>query len=99
MPSLTKWNVVPPGRSHGSRSVWVTTNTGVWNGASSGHIASPPSNMRLPRMVTPVRSKVCRAMSSSGPVSPPSPIPRFSRKNRCASSQSCSAAHWFPQST
>jgi hypothetical protein len=36
MPSLTKWKVVPPGRSQGSRFSCVTTKTGVWNGASSG---------------------------------------------------------------
>ena len=54
MPSLTKWKVVPPGRSHGSRLVWVTTKTGVWNGASSGQACSPRSNMRLPMTLAPV---------------------------------------------
>ena len=29
MPSLTKWNVVPPGRTHGSRTSDVSTNTGI----------------------------------------------------------------------
>src|SRR4030081_1482127 len=55
IPSLTKWNVVPPGRSHGLRTCFVSTNTGVWKGASSGQACSPPSNMRFPIMLTPVR--------------------------------------------
>ena len=28
MPSVTKWNVVPPCMSSGSRAWWVTTNIG-----------------------------------------------------------------------
>src|SRR6266700_4203109 len=48
MPSLTKWKVVSPGRSQGSRFSCVTTKTGVWNGAFSGHACAPASNMRLP---------------------------------------------------
>src|SRR4051794_32748234 len=60
MPSLTKWKVVPPGRSQGSRFSCVTTKTGVWNGASSGHICSPASNIRLPMTLAPVRSNVSR---------------------------------------
>jgi hypothetical protein len=71
MPSLTKWKVVPPGRSHGSRLVCVTTKTGVWKGASSAHACSPASNMRLPITLAPVRSNVSRAMSVSRPSSPP----------------------------
>ena len=30
MPSVTKWNVVPPSISSGSRWWWVSTNTGAW---------------------------------------------------------------------
>jgi hypothetical protein len=71
MPSLTKWKVVPPGRSQGSRFSCVTTKTGVWKGASSGHACSPASNMRLPITLAPVRSNVSRAMSVSRPSSPP----------------------------
>src|SRR6478752_4190567 len=52
-PSLTKWKTVPPGRDQGSRTCEVRTKTGVWNGASSGQNCSPPSNMRLPRIVAP----------------------------------------------
>jgi DNA ligase D len=31
-PSVTKWNVVPPSSSIGSRAWWVRTNTGAWYG-------------------------------------------------------------------
>ena len=54
----------------------------VWNGAFSGHIRSPASNMRLPMTLAPVRSNVSRTMSLSRPSSPPSPSVRFSGKNR-----------------
>ncbi len=37
------------------------------NGASFGHASSPASNMRLPMLLTPVRSNVARAMSLSSP--------------------------------
>ena len=36
-PSVTKWNVVPPSISMGSRSWWVTTKTGAWYGGFSPH--------------------------------------------------------------
>jgi hypothetical protein len=80
MPSLTKWKVVPPGRSHGSRLVCVTTKTGVWKGASSAHACSPASNMRLPITLAPVRSNVSRAMSVSRPSSPPDQRPPYDRR-------------------
>ena len=93
MPSLTKWKVVPPGRSQGSRFSCVTTKTGVWNGASSGHACSPRSNMRLPITLAPVRSNVSRTMSLSRPSSPPSPSFRFSWKNRSGKIHCCSSIH------
>ena len=96
MPLLTKWKVVPPGRSQGSRFSCVTTKTGVWNGASSGHICSPASNMRLPITLAPVRSNVSRAMSLSRPSSPPSPSFKFSRKNRSGKTHCCSSIHCCP---
>ena len=34
-PSVTKWNVVPPSSSIGSRAWWVRTKTGAWYGGSS----------------------------------------------------------------
>ncbi len=96
MPSLTKLKVVPPGRSQGSRFSCVTTKTGVWNGASSGQVASPASNMRLPITLAPVRSNVSRTMSLSRPSSPPSPSFRFSRRNRCGNIHCCSSIHCCP---
>src|SRR5260370_38783568 len=41
IPSLTKWNLVPPSRSQGPRTSLVKTKTGVWRGASSGQFRSP----------------------------------------------------------
>lgn len=99
MPSFTKWNVVPPGRTHGARTCEVSTNTGVWNGASSGHITSPASNMRLPMMLTPVRANVRATRSSSVPVSPPSPSFSRSRKKRVGKIQLWSLLHWDAQSS
>src|SRR5215212_6033776 len=98
IPSLTKWNVVPPGRSQGLRTCLVNTKTGVWKGASSGQKRSPPSNIRLPMMLTPVRLKVSSRMRLSWPVSPPSPSWRFSRKNRCWETHFWSSIHWLSQS-
>ena len=49
--------------------------------------------MRLPMMLTPVRSNVSRAMSLSRPFSPPSPSFKFSRKNRCGKIHCCSSIH------
>ncbi len=98
MPSLTKWKVVLPGRSQGSRSSCVATKTGVWNGASSGHIRSPASNMRLPMTLAPVRSNVSRTTSLSRPSWPP-PSVRFSRKNRVGNIHCCSSIHCCPNSS
>ncbi|MEU0407713.1 GNAT family N-acetyltransferase [Streptomyces griseorubiginosus] len=76
MEPVMAWKVVPPGRARGSRPVWVRTNTGVWDGASSGHASSPASNIRLPMTLAPVRSYACssdhcasqrRALGSSRP--------------------------------
>src|SRR5215211_6139638 len=71
---------------------------GVWKGASSGQKRSPPSNIRLPMMLTPVRLKVSSRMRLSWPVSPPSPSCRFSRKNRCWDVNFWSSVHWLSQS-
>ena len=65
IPSVTKWKVVPPSISSGSRSWWVRTKTGVWKGGSSPHQPSqgsspqgpgPPPNMLRPMMVAPTFS-------------------------------------------
>ena len=58
IPSLTKWNVMPPFRYHGLRDSWVRTNTGVWNGASSGQLTSPSSNILFPMIYAPVLLKI-----------------------------------------
>ena len=68
----------------------------MWNGASSGHIFSLASNMRLPMTLAPVRSCVACAMSLSSPSSPPSPSFRFSRKNRSGKAHACSSIHCCP---
>ena len=57
MPSLTKWNVVPPAAPMGHAS-GAPADDPVWNGASSGHACSPTSNMRLP-----IRSRRCARTS------------------------------------
>ncbi len=42
----TKWNVVPPSITNGSRGWCVRTTTGVWNGGSSPHHPVQPSSAR-----------------------------------------------------
>ena len=88
MPSVTKWNVVPPSISSGSRGWCVITKTGVWKGGSSPHHPfhgsspqgpSPPPNMCRPITVAPMFSSDSATTSSSGPVAPPS-MPWTSRK-------------------
>lgn len=49
--------------------------------------------MRLPMTLAPVRSNVFRATSLSRPSSPPSPSPRFSRKNRSGKTHCCRSVH------
>ena len=56
-PSVTKWKVVPPAISTGSRGWWVSTNTGVWYGGSSPHQPrqSPSHAPRIgPNMLRPM---------------------------------------------
>ena len=60
-PPVTKWNVVPPAISTGSRSKWVSTNTGAWYGGSGphqptqsrSHAPRPGPNMFRPMMNAP----------------------------------------------
>ena len=49
MPPVTKWKVVPPAISMGSRAWCVRTNTGVWNGGSSPHQPVHGSSPHGPR--------------------------------------------------
>src|SRR4029453_13794721 len=61
IPSVTKWNVVPPCISSGSRGWLVRTKTGWWKGGlsphqpfhDSSHGPGPPPNMFRPMMVAP----------------------------------------------
>ena len=60
-PPVTKWNVVPPAISSGSRSTWVSTNTGARYGGSGphqptqsrSHAPRPGLNMLRPMMNAP----------------------------------------------
>ena len=58
MPSVTKWNVVPPSISNGSRAWCVNTKTGVWYGGSSPHQprhgSSPHGPRTGPNMLRPM---------------------------------------------
>ena len=56
-PSVTKWNVVPPSISIGSRGWCVRTKTGAWYGGSSPHHPrqSPVHSPRIgPNMLRPM---------------------------------------------
>ena len=61
MPSVTKWNVVPPSIGMGSCGKWVSTNTGPWYGGfgphqpchSRSHSSRTGPNMLRPMMVAP----------------------------------------------
>ena len=97
MPSVTKWKVVPPCISIGSRGWCVSTNTGWWYGGSSPHQPVQSSlpqgprtgpNMFRPMMCAPTPWTPRAARSSSGPVAPPS-MPSSCRNVRVAKAQSC----------
>ena len=80
MPSVTKVKVVPPSLTSGSRSWWVMTKTGMWNGGSSPHQPShgfashdpSPPNMFLPITVAPRFACVSSITSLDRLTSPPS---------------------------
>ena len=97
MPSVTKWNVVPPAISIGACAWWVRTNTGWWYGGSGPHqpchSSSPHSprigpNMLRPMIVAPTPSSPRAMKSSSRPVSPPS-SPISARWLRVANAHAC----------
>ena len=50
MPSVTKWNVVPPCILIGARAWWVSTNTAQWYGGSSPHQPFHSSSSHGPRI-------------------------------------------------
>jgi hypothetical protein len=68
-PSVTKWNVVPPSMTSGSRGWWVSTKTGAWYGGSGPHhpCQSPLHSPRTgPNMLRPMmNARACRIAASS----------------------------------
>ena len=81
MPSVTKWNVVPPCIAIGSRGWWVSTKTGWWYGGSSPHQPFQSESRHAPRIgpnmlrpitVAPIPASPSAANRSSSPSSPPS---------------------------
>ena len=90
MPSVTKWNVVPPCLTSGSRSWWVRTKTGTWKGGSSPHQASafgslshgpaPPLNILRPITTAPMPRVISATISLSGRRRSPPSMPCASRK-------------------
>src|SRR2546421_3211088 len=100
MPSVTKWNVVPPFIWSGSRGWCVRTKTGWWKGGSSphqpfheslAHGPGPPPNMFLPMMVAPAPPRMSSAKGVLGLTSPPS-SPWLSRNALRGTSQSWSCS-------
>ena len=59
MPSVTKWKVVPPSISTGSRSWWVMTNVSVWYGGLSPH---QPFQDPSPQSPPPIGPNILRPM-------------------------------------
>src|SRR4029453_10872856 len=99
VPSVTKWNVVPPCISSGSRGWLVRTKTGGGEGGSSphqpfhdsSHGPGPPPNMFRPMMVAPAPPRMSSANGVLALTSPPSP-PWLSRKALSGTSQSWSSS-------
>src|SRR3954470_23998198 len=80
IPSVTKWYVVPPSISTGSRGGCVTTNTSLWYGGLSPHQpfhcsspqSPPPMGPNMLRPITPAPmfsrdSSTIRALSLTSP--------------------------------
>ena len=97
MPSVTKWNVVPPSIGSDSRGWWVSTKTAWWYGGlsphqpvhlSSTHGPRIGPNMLRPMIVAPKPALPRAANSSSRPSTPP-PAPNMVWKVRVATNQSC----------
>ncbi len=105
IPSVTKVKVVSRvggPNFNGSRSWWVRTKTGMWNGGSSPHQpsngSSPhgpswPLNILRPMITAPLPPRCSlRISSSTVPFSPPS-RPCCSRQDQTRIAHSCS---WSP---
>ena len=100
IPSVTKWKVVPPSISSGSRSWWVRTKTGTWKGGSSPHQPrqgsspqgpGPPPNMLRPIRTAPTFPDASSKTSVLALTSPPS-RPWARRQASSFRTQSCSAS-------
>src|SRR5436190_4867255 len=99
IPSVTKWNVVPPCISSGSRGWLVRTKTGWWKGGlsphqplhASSHGPGPPPNMFRPMMVAPAPPRMSSANGVLALTSPPS-SPWLSRNALSGTSQSWSSS-------
>ena len=96
IPSVTKVNVVSESVS-GSRSWWVRTKTGMWNGGSSPHHPrqgssphgpGPPPNFPRPMISAPTFACASSRTALLAFTSPPS-LPWGSRKAFSATTQSC----------
>ena len=93
---MTKVNVVPPCIGTGSRSWWVSTNTGAWYGGSSphqpvhvsSHGPSPPPNILRPMMNAPMPCMTASATSESALRLPPF-SPCCSRQASVGNAQWC----------
>src|SRR5438067_1946292 len=94
IPSVTKWNVVPPSISSVSRRWLVRTKTGWWKGGlsphqpfhDSSHGPGPPPNMFRPMMVAPAPPRMSSANGVLAFTSPPS-SPWLSRNALSGTSQ------------
>src|SRR3954471_4706378 len=99
IPSVTKWNVVPPCISSGSRGWLVRTKTGWWKGGlsphqpfhDSSHGPGPPPNMFRPMMVAPAPPRMSSANGVLALTSPPS-SPWLSRNASSGTSQPWSSS-------
>ncbi len=100
MPSVTKWNVVPPFIVSGARAWCVSTKTGTWYGGSSPHQPFHCSsgqgprtgpNMLRPRIHAPMLAMPRAANSSSMPVVPLS-LPSIFWKVRVGTNHSCNVS-------
>src|SRR4051794_20744152 len=103
IPSVTKWNVVPPCSSSGRRGWFVSTKTGWWNGGlsphqpcqDSSHGPGPPPNMFRPMMLAPAPPRISSANGVLALTSPPC-SPWLSRNALSGTSQLWSSSPPIP---
>lgn len=97
MPSVTKWNVVPPCISIEARGWWVSTNTGRWYGGfgphqprqSRSHSPRTGPNILRPMMnapaatMTSISARLSSGASNIQPCSAPSGTSPKGRSSVC----------------